>query len=75
MSHIFYSLAILACPAGMGVMMWMMMRGNKQPAGPADDPAKQAELARLQAQIDALRAEQGSGAPAPWPGTEQPVGH
>lgn len=74
MSHIFYSLAILACPAGMGLMMWMMMRGNKQPPVPVDDPAKQAELARLQAQIDTLRAQQGSQAPAPWPGTEQPVG-
>lgn len=73
MSHVFYSLAILACPAGMGVMMWMMMRGNKQPTGPVNDPAKQAELDQLQAQIDALRAQQA--APSPPPGTwpEQPV--
>lgn len=50
-----YALAFLACPLGMGLMMWMMMRGNKQQ--PADDTtARQGELARMQAEIDQLRA-------------------
>ncbi len=50
-----YALAFLACPLGMGLMMWMMMRGDKQQ--PNDDSAtRQAELARMQAEIDQLRA-------------------
>lgn len=50
-----YALAFLACPIGMGLMMWMMMRGNTQQ--PNDDTtARQAELVRMQAEIDQLRA-------------------
>ncbi|MDQ6807243.1 MAG: hypothetical protein M3065_20335 [Actinomycetota bacterium] len=30
-------LAILACPVGMGAMMWLMMRGHKREQGPARD--------------------------------------
>jgi hypothetical protein len=53
-----YALALLACPVGMGLMMWMMMRGgNKQPVA-AETANKQAELTRLQAQIDQLQATQ-----------------
>ncbi len=64
MSHIFYSLAILACPVGMGLMMWMMMRGNKQTAVPPEAVgAQRAELARLQAQIDSLRSEASADQP------------
>lgn len=77
MSHIFYSLAILGCPAGMGVMMWLMMRGNKsQPGpgpGPVHDPATQAELDQLHAQIAALLAPQPDRSPAVWPGAGQPA--
>ena len=58
MSHLFYSLAILACPLGMGAMMWMMMRGSKQGPPSGYDPAKAAEFVQLQTQIDALRAQQ-----------------
>lgn len=54
MSELFYTLAILACPVGMGLMMWFMMRGaNKTPAAA---PAQEAELARVRAEIDQLRA-------------------
>ena len=64
MSQIFYSLAVLACPVGMGLMMWFMMRGTKQSTPPApiapDDPAG-AELARLRAEIDQLQAAQREG--------------
>ena len=60
MSELFYSLAILACPVGMGLMMWFMMRGmNSQPAtAPADD----VELSRMRAEIDQLRAAQRDSA-------------
>jgi len=61
MPTIFYSLAILACPVGMGLMMWLMMRGTKGteavvPTG-HEDPTG-AELARLRAEIDQLEAAQ-----------------
>ena len=52
-----YLLALLACPLGMGAMMWMMMRGNKQPPPTPNTATKQAELAGLQAQIDQLQAQ------------------
>ncbi len=59
MSTIFYSLAILACPVGMGLMMWFMMRGNKEPNRPSSTPPDAgAELARLRAEIDQLQAAQ-----------------
>ena len=51
-----YALAVLACPLGMGLMMWMMMRaGRAQPANDEPSPAKEAELARLKAEIELLR--------------------
>jgi len=52
-----YALALLACPLGMGAMMWMMMRKQEAPSAP-DTQAKRAELAALQAQIDQLQAQQ-----------------
>ena len=51
-----YPLALLACPLGMGAMMWMMMRGQR--SDPSGNAAKEAELAALQAQIDQLHAAQ-----------------
>ncbi len=57
MAQSLYALAFLACPVGMGLMMWMMMRGNKnQPATDETSTYKQAELVRMQAEIDQLRA-------------------
>ena len=61
MPQAFYSLAILACPVGMGLMMWFMMRGtmkSKPPAPTAHDDTAGAELARLRAEIDQLQAAQ-----------------
>lgn len=59
MPQIFYSLAVLACPVGMGLMMWLMMRGGEQSAPPqATAPDNGAELARLRAEIDQLQAAQ-----------------
>jgi hypothetical protein len=60
-SELFYSLAILACPVGMGLMMWFMMRGSKN--APAAAPTDDTELTRMRAEIDQLRALQ-RGAPS-----------
>ena len=53
-----YALALLACPLGMGAMMWMMMRKQDAPSVPEGTQAKQTELATLQAQIHQLQAQQ-----------------
>ena len=49
-----YALAILACPLGMGVMMWVMMRGKTSSAPTTE--AKQDELSALRTEIDQLKA-------------------
>lgn len=60
MAQLLYPLAILACPVGMGLMMWMMMRGGKSTDTAAQDPTRTGadELTRLRAEVDQLRAEQ-----------------
>ena len=58
MSELFHLLALLACPVGMGAMMWMMSRGHGSAPQPAED--KEAELAGLRAEIDQLRAERSA---------------
>lgn len=52
-----YLLIALICPVGMGVMMWLMMRGGKpeQPAAP------DLELQRMRAELDELRRTQQPG--------------
>ncbi|MDQ6753462.1 MAG: hypothetical protein M3017_08665 [Actinomycetota bacterium] len=64
MQQVFFTLAVLACPLGMGAMMWLMMRSNKKPAGDSTPPASETELAQLRAELDALRAGQDSAPPA-----------
>ncbi len=67
MPEAFYALAVLACPVGMGLMMWFMMRGGKQsgPSArdeqPAPPSASDTELAALRAEVDQLRAEHRDG--------------
>ena len=56
-----YLLPALACPAGMGVMMWMMMRGNRHDATRSGDESRDNELTRLRHELDEL--EQRHGAP------------
>ena len=57
MPEALYAIALLACPLGMGAMMWLMMRGRKDQPADGEAAAKRAELAGLQAQIDQLQAE------------------
>ena len=65
MSQLLLSLAVLACPVGMGAMMWFMMRGmggKQAAAAPArtGDPVAEAELQLLRREVDELRAAQGA---------------
>ncbi len=55
MEALLLGLAVLACPVGMGVMMWMMMRGSGGSGSQGDQAAAQ-EVARLRAEVDQLRA-------------------
>ena len=81
MDRLLYIIPSLACPVGMGAMMWLMMRsGNgrgmnaqQPPTGPSDgyiDP-QQAELASLRAEVDQLRAETRAPIADAVPGAEQ----
>jgi hypothetical protein len=64
MTQLGYLLPTLACPVGMGVMMWMMMRGGKKPMSTSPSVAEERELAALRAEVDALRtAQDASTAP------------
>lgn len=64
MSTVFYTLAVLACPVAMGLMMFMMMRGQTkgspdQSAGSAD----RGEVEPLRADIEALKADRATHPP------------
>lgn len=57
MQSLLYLVAVLACPIGMGVMMWVMMRGQRR--GPAD-PTGRHQLEQLRAELDQLKAERAA---------------
>jgi len=57
MAQLLSPLALLACPIGMGLMMWLMMRGGKH-EDPQPSPSTTAELTQLRAEVDQLRAAQ-----------------
>ncbi|WP_328747303.1 hypothetical protein OHT57_17245 [Streptomyces sp. NBC_00285] len=48
-----YPLLLLACPIGMGLMMWAMLRGGSHSSRPAD-PTRN-ELAELRQELAELR--------------------
>jgi hypothetical protein len=61
MESAFYTLAVLACPVGMGLMMWMMMRGqNNRSPGEAQGREDRSEVDALRAEIDALKADRAA---------------
>ena len=53
MQSVLLAAAVLACPVGMGLMMWFMMRGR----GEGADADKRAEVEQLRAEIDQLKAD------------------
>ena len=55
MDKILLYLPALACPIGMGVMMWLMMRPKRQQSEPAMPSAQEQELSVLRSEIAALR--------------------
>ena len=62
MDRLLYILPALACPIGMGAMMWFMMRGGKTQAAGGQQPAQPGgpqaqELAALRGEVDQLRAQ------------------
>jgi lysophospholipid acyltransferase (LPLAT)-like uncharacterized protein len=57
MSTVFYTLAVLACPVAMGLMMFMMMRGQSK--GSTD----RGEVEALRAEIKALKADRTTQTP------------
>lgn len=56
---LFYGIAALACPVGMGAMMWLMMRGQHK--GGADNGGHE-QVAQLRAEIDELKADRATRA-------------
>lgn len=61
MAQLLYPLAILACPVGMGLMMWMMSRGGKHKDSSPSPSTTADELTRLRAELDQLQAAQRRG--------------
>lgn len=53
------ALAALACPIGMGVMMWMMMRGqhDNHDGHASANPQRDREVAELRYEVERLKAE------------------
>jgi len=69
MQALFYGLAVLACPVGMGLMMWMMMRGQNNGGGNNgggggsagnNGPDTTGQVAALRAEIDQLKADRAA---------------
>ena len=68
MAYLLSLLPAVACPLGMGLMMWLMMRGSKgqtmdatqMPAQTSAAMSPDDRLAELRTQLDMLQAQQAA---------------
>lgn len=63
MESLFYTLAVLACPVAMGLMMFMMMRGQNRGSDQPGGSAARGEVEALRAEIEALKADRATQTP------------
>jgi hypothetical protein len=56
MAETLYPLALLACPVGMGLMMWLMMRGGRSNTQ-TPSPNRDVEVEQLRREVAALRGD------------------
>ena len=59
MLSVLLALAALACPLGMGLMMWLMMRGHGQNTTPTAGATNQ-QVDELRAEIERLKAQRSA---------------
>jgi hypothetical protein len=57
MQSLLLGVAALACPVGMGVMMWMMMRDQSKDPAASEHYGGQQEVQALRAEIEELKAQ------------------
>jgi hypothetical protein len=57
MQSLLLGVAALACPVGMGVMMWMMMRDQSEDTAASEHYGGQQEVQALRAEIEELKAQ------------------
>lgn len=60
MQSLLLAVAVLACPVGMGLMMWMMMRGQSKDTAASEDHLRQQEVQALRAEIEQLKAQRAN---------------
>ncbi|WP_262060092.1 hypothetical protein [Streptomyces sp. STR69] len=56
MPQFLYPLLLLACPLGVGLMTWLMLRGGSRTSRRAGSSATRAELDELRKKLAELRA-------------------
>jgi hypothetical protein len=66
MQSVLPALATLACPVGMGLMMWLMMRGHG-PGTTSTAGATRQQVDELRAEIERLKAERAAERSADGP--------
>lgn len=60
MESLLLGLAALACPIGMGVMMWMMARGQRGRGDATGQDTTQDQVAQLRAEVEQLKADRAA---------------